>query len=348
MTFADLTSVLFENYGGLIVDNLVRQGPGNWLVDEQTALGRLRAHGKIFVGGADGNDRYAREWGVKIGGKTAASFGAEDGYPTATQPSFDDASLGWFRNGAMIDIDNLIRLATRQGAIRGGELTGLGVQITDALKAIVHAIETQLFSDGTGNGGNDADGMLSFLSTSNTYATIAQGGQALWQANIVPGGAAALSKTLLRTLVRNAFNRDGIGSMSEMWMDLLQFQKYATLDDGSIRYIAGQGAMSASVVPHYTDGSQAVPIKVVKGMPTDEVWMLNMEDIEYRFLDHTPDDKLAAIRDEEVMHVGIPIGFERVQTGKDSKAIFAKAYGNLVCSNPYRQSALTGLATTAP
>lgn len=332
-----------------MIDNLIRQGPGNWLVDGQTALGRLREHGRVHIGGADGNNRYVREWSVKVSGKSASSFGAGDAYPAATQPVWDTASLGWFRNGSMIDIDNLVRLATQGGSIRGGALSGLGTQILDALKAIVDAIETQLFSDGTGNGGKDADGMKSFLSIANTYATIDQTGQALWQANIVAGGGAALSKTLMRTMVRNAFNRNAIGPMSEIWMDLLQYQKYSSLDDGSIRHIAGAASLTSAVTPHYTDGSQAIPIKVVKGMPTTEVWMLNLADIEYRFLDHAPADSVAGMNpDDSAMHVGIPIGFEAVAMGKDSKAIFAKAYGNLACINPAHQSALTALATTAP
>jgi len=345
MTFSDLTDILFENYGAMTIDNVVRQGPGNWLVPSESFLGRLREKGRVFIGGADGNDRYVRDWGIKVAGKTAASFGAADGYPVATQPTWDDANLPWARVGVMVEIDNLIRLATRRNALRGG-LEGLGTQIADALKAIMHEIELELATDGSGNGGDDIDGFLAFLSTSNTYATIAQAGQALWQANITAAGSVALSKTLLRTLVRNAWNRNAIGPNTEIWMDLLQFQKFATLYEDSVRFVPG--ATAGTVIPHYADGSFLIPMKVIKGVPTSEVWMLNLDEIEFRFLDHTPEDQLSEVRDQEAMHEGHPIGFEQVQTGKDSKAIFVKAYGNLCCVNPYHQSAITGLATTAP
>jgi len=345
MTFSDLTNLLYENYGGLVVDNVVRQGPGNWLIPDESILGRLRSAGKVFVGGADGNDRYPREWGVKTAGKTAASYGEGDAYPAATQPTWIDASLAWKRNGELLDIDNLVRLATRRGSMRGG-LTGFGSQINDALKAVIAAIETQLATDGTGNGGKDITGFKAFLSIANTYATINQAGQPLWQANIVAGGGAALSNAMMRTMVRQAWTRNAVSETTEIWMHLLQFQKFKTLFDGYIRYAPGQA--TGSQVPYYDDGAKGIPIRVIRGVPTDEVWMVNLSDLEFRFLDHTPDDMLADVRDDEMMYEGVPIGFERVQTGKDSKSLFVKAYGQLVCTNPYRQSAITNLATTAP
>ena len=345
MDFPDLAALLFVNFGSLVVDNVVRQGPGNWLVPAESFLGRFRMTGKVFIGGADGNDRHPRDWAVKTFGKTAASFGQNDGFPVAEQPIWETANLDWRRVGEMIEIDNLVRLATRRGSMRDN-MIGMGTQVVDALKAIVHGIETQLSTDGTGNAGKDITGFLAFLSAANTYATINQAGQPLWQANITAAGAVALNKTLMRTMVRAAWNRNAIGANTEIWMDLLQFQKYATLFEDSVRYVPL--AQSSTVVPHYSDGSFLIPIHVIKGVPTSEVWMFNMDDLEYRFLDHTPEDQLSEIRDEEKMHEGIPIGFERIQTGKDSKAIFAKTYSNLVCSNPFRQSSITGLATIAP
>jgi hypothetical protein len=345
MSFSDLTNLLYENYGQLIVDNVIRSGLGNQFVPEQTLLGLLRSKGKVFIGGADGNNRYAREWALKTGGKTATSFGADSAYPVATQPIWADASIGWKRSGVMISIDNLVRLATRSGSMRGG-YNGLGQQVVDALAALMADIDTQLAADGTGNGGLDIDGFAAFLSTGNTYATISQSGQALWQANISAASSAALTKTMMRSLVRTAWNRGAIGPNIEFCMDLLQFQKYATLYEESIRYMPGQ--MAGAVVPHYSDGAILIPIRIVKGVPTSEVWLLDFNHLEFRFLDHTPDDMLAQVKDEEASHEGVPIGFEQVQTGKDSKSIMVKAYGNLVCTNPYNQSAITGLATTAP
>lgn len=345
MTFSDLTNLLLENYGPMVVDNVIRQGPGNWFISDQSIMGRLRALGRIFTGGADGNDRYVRDFSLKLTGKTATSYGENDAYPASTSPTWTDGNIGWKRNGVTIEIDNLVRLATRRGSMRGN-LNGLGTQVRDALKAIIDAMEQQLALDGTGNSSKNIDGIAAFMSTSNTYAGISQSGQALWQANISAAGAAALSKTLMRTLVRAAYNRNALGDDSEFWMDLLQFQKFATLYNDSIRYLPGQ--MAGSTIPHYADGAFMFPIYVVKGVPTDEVWLMKTNDLELRFLDHTPEDELSEIADEEMFHEGVPIGFEKVETGKDSKAIFLKAYANLCCTNPYNQSAITGLATTAP
>lgn len=345
MTFSDLANLLFENYGNTIVDNVIRQGAGNWFIPDQSIAGRLRANGRTMIGGADGSGRYVKDWAVKLTGKSATSFGANDAYPASTSPTWADANIGWKRNGVLIEIDNLTRLATKRGSMRSN-LNGLGTQVNDAIKALMHAHELQLAADGTGNGGDDIDGIKAFLSTANTYATIDQSGQALWQANVSAAGGAALSMTLMRTMVRAAYNRNALGADTEIWMDLLQYQKFSTLYDQYIQLVPGQQA--GAVVPHYSDGGFMIPIYIVKGVPTSEVWMLNVNDLELRFLDHTPDDELSQISDEEIMREGVPIGFEQVQTGKDSKAIFCKTYSNLVCCNPYRQNLISGLAITAP
>ncbi len=344
MAFSDLTDLLHENYGKLFVDLVVREGEGNSFAPERSLLGRLRRAGKVFIGGADGNNRYVREWGLKVAGKSAASFGAGDAYPVATQPTYDDASIGWKRVGEMVATDNLIRLATGGAATRNA-IPAMTSQIKDALQSIMDAIADQLASDGTGNGGKDIDGFKAFLSTGNTYATIAQGGQPLWQANIVAGGAATLTKTMLRTLVRNADNRGAIGPNCELWMSTLQLQRYMTLYSGDIRF--APGGVGGSVAPRFVDSGFDIPIYNMRSVPTDEVWMVNTDHLEFRFLDHRPEDELP-LQDEEMMYEGSPIGFEKVETGTDSKAMMLKVYGNLCCTSPYHQSAITGLATTAP
>ena len=345
MTIATLTDLLKENYGQLFIDLVVREGEGNWLVPEQTFLGRLRRHGKVFIGGADGSNRYAREWGLKVAGKTASSFGINDAYPVAEAVTYDDASIAWKRTGEMVAADNLARLTTGRASMRDA-IPALNKDMADAFMAIIDDLDTQLAGDGTGNDSKDIDGFAAFLSTANTYAGIAQGAQALWQANIVAGGAAALTNTMMRTMVRNAWNRNALGPNTEIWMDLLQFQKFSTLHADNIRYQPNTEVGAPK--PFYADGAHAIPIHVVQGVPTSEVHMFNMDDLEYRMLDHNPEDEASAMSDLSIVKEGVPFGLEAVQSGKDSKQFFLKVYSNLVCVNPYRQSAITNLATTAP
>ena len=97
--------------------------------------------------------------------------------------------------------------------------------------------------------------------------------------------------------------------------------------------------------PRYDNGIIDCPIHVLKSVEADEIWFVNTDELELRFLDHVPADQLSEIKDDQVMHEGMPIGFEQISTGSDKKAIALKAYVQLCCQNPYRTGALINLAT---
>ena len=342
LDFSAVPDILLEQYGPAIVDalNPGQVGLGNWLVPEQTAMGRIMARGRMLIGGADGNDRYPRDWGVHAETAESQSFGPDDPYPLHQNETYDKANLEWKREGISLEVDNLDRL-TGGNALRGGRNL-LQQDFEKKLKALIAGIEKKLFLDGTGNSNKDVTGFKAFLSNSNTYATIDQSGATYWQA-LVDSSGGGLSKAKMDAVYEGLFDRNIDENSYEIWMPVNQFHRWQQEFQGQIEYRAASDATRQGMIPVYADGAVEIPIRLMKGVPSTEVWWMSMDDLELRFVDHTPEDELSNIRDEEKFHEGVPVGIEVVPTGKDSKGLFLKAYPQLVCMNPKNFAIMTGL-----
>lgn len=337
-----LTNLLRQNYGAEIVKAFSQEGP-SWFVPEQSIMGRLRAAGRTFNGGGDGNNRYAREWGIHSATGTATSYDENDTYPAAQTETYGDASIDWRNVWITSEIVNRDRIAAGASASRD-QMAAWSRDQFAKLESLFKAIETQLASDGTGNGGKDITGFLAFLSASNNYAGIDQSANSYWRAVVSNAASAAISKELLQSLVRSLYDNEGIGPFTEMWMPLVQFQRYRQLFDDKIRYAPGDqlGQVGA---PMYDDGGFQIPIRIIKAVPTSEVWVINLDTVELRSLPQTPEDNIEQ-RDQTMDHESLPIGIEAVNTDRDTKAIAYKYYGNAVCTNPRKNGRLYGLSTS--
>lgn len=344
-SFSSVSQLLATNYGPVVAQSFTQFGVKDGLVAPNSFFGLLQKYGRVRIGSGDGSDRYAREWAVHYTTPSATSFGANDNYPAATSESYNTASLEWKRVGIPMEFDNLLRLtslATR------GNIHPLTREFRAKMNALISAIETQLVSDGTGNGSKDVTGALAFLSTTNTYATIDQNAASYWQARLVNAAAAALAESHLQSLTQTLFNNDGIGPNSVMVMSSTQWAKFVALYQAQIRIVPG-GLGGSAVEPRYNNGIVDLPIYVIPSMSasglTDEIWVLNMDDLELCFLDHTPQDESTVKPDQAVSKSGVPFGVEQVFLNRDAKALMLKAYPQLSCLNPRNQGRLYGLAT---
>jgi len=345
-SFSDLSNIILTNYGELIAKAFTEYGPGNQMMPQNSIIGRLAANGRVQVGSGDGSDRYAKEWGIHTTAFSAASYGANDAYPASTAPAFAQAQLEWKRLGISMEFDNLVRLAQR-GMTRGNT-NAIGFEFQAKLRAMLHAIETQLITDGTGNSSKDITGFLAFLDNANTYAGINQATATYWQAQLEDAGSSALAKSNLQTLVKTLHDNGSIGPQTEIWMSATQWHKYTALYSAEIRYAPG-GVGGDAMAPRYSDGLADLPIFVLPSLSTsgvdDEIWVVNLADITLHLLDHSPDDNVAVDGDTEVNYEGVPIGIEEVATGKDSKSIFIKCYPQLSCCAPRNQGKIYDLTT---
>lgn len=342
MAFMDQTSLanlLLDKYGALITSSLVQYGAGNWLVPEQSMMGRLQQAGQVFVGGADGNDQYPREWGVHAASPSGFSFEANDSYPAATNETYGQARLGWKRVGITLESDNLQRVL-RNGGIRG-QILPILQEFQAKTKSLISTVESQLFTDGTGNSGKDITGAKAFLSTTNTYAGIDQNANSWWRAAIDNASGAALSESLMQGVAATLFQRNAIGARFEIWMGIKQYQRFTNLFKDRLHFVPG-GSTQAPI-PMYSDGGINAPVILLQNVPDTEVWFVNLDELELRMLGHAASDELQN-KDAEISRAGVPVGVEALYTGKDVKAFMLKVYANLVCKNPFHQGALINLA----
>lgn len=345
-TFSEISQLLLTNYGPVVAQAFTQHGVKDGVVDPNSLFGLFQKYGRVRIGSGDGSDRYAKEWGVHYTSPSAASFGANDSYPTSTSESYNTAALEWKRVGISMEFDNLVRvaaLATR------GNIHPLTREFRAKLNAMVAAIETQLVSDGTGNSSKDITGALAFLSATNTYAGIDQTAASYWQAQLVNAAAASLAESHLQSVTRTLFNQGSIGPKTVMVMSATQWAKFVALYQAQIRIAAG-GLGGSAVEPRYNNGIIDMPIHVVPSLSgsglTDEIWILNMDDLELVFLDHTPQDEAPIAPDQRMAHSGVPFGVEQVYLNRDAKALMLKAYVQLSCTNPRNQGRIYGLATS--
>lgn len=350
-TLTNLANALASNYGDLIIDSLVDSsgghlhGLGLTLDDSKTITGRLRANGKVYVGGGGSGDsgRYANQWPVLYSVGAAASFGSGDAFPSASAASYANAYLDWKRNGITMEFDNLARAAARGRSFVGGsDLSAYDREFRAKMKAIFAAIETQLVQDGTGNGSKNIDGVKAFMATSGTYGNVALT-NGYWQPAIKDLSSAGVALTDLQEVLRtmNANN----ARPTEIWCSMTQFHKIQALLDAKIQYVTQQN-QDAFVQSFLVDGIPVYPISAMNsGTSTDdEIWFINTDAMELRFLPIAPSMGDEGNQSSASDYDGYPIGIEPTDPGKDSSGLFIKCYAQLICLNPSQCGAIINAA----
>lgn len=344
LQWSDLADFILKNYGALIADCVTKTGLGNDGAVLTSPSARLRDAGRVFLGGADANDAKPREWQAHYSGGSAASFGPNDAFPAAVNEQYKRAYLDWKRVGVSMSYDSLLK-ATQRGALSGGRSV-VNLDVRGKLSELFDEIDEELASDGTGNSGKDITGFLAFLSASNTYANIDQATYSWWQATITNAASAGLSKTILRTHIRSmaakaAFKKGG----AELWASHTQYHKMLGLYDDNIRYGVNGPISDAAAPLLYADGLITMPVYAVAGVPSDEIWVVTMNNLEHRYVPILPSVDALETQEQAVEAEGVPLSIEPVYENKDVKSFFLKAYTELVCVSPKTQGRIYGLAT---
>jgi hypothetical protein len=349
-TLSNIANILREKYGNTIVRAFTQYGPGGWLgVNEQSMLGMLQQMGKVYVGGKDApqpgsGGYYAAEWPIHTATATAASYDASDNWPSATPETYGAlAKLNYKRYAISMEVDNMLRVSAR-GANVVGNVDAFTSEFESKLRSLISKIETDLHADGTGNSGKNIDGVLAFLSASNTYAGISQSANSFWQASVIAAGSAAISHSLIRQMIRALWAKDAMAGNYVCLMPINQWHRYLALHENLIQYRPGDQA-GVNIIPHISDGFVNLPVYVLPQVTSSEIWFLNMDNIELRFASHERAAGEKGVMVEADNYQGLPIGIEPVETNKDSSAIVIKAYAQLVYLNPRCAGLISGLAT---
>ena len=187
------------------------------------------------------------------------------------------------------------------------------------------------------------EGFRSFLSDSNTYAGIAQGANAYWQATEVDMGAADVTRAKLNEVIRDM---DIQGSRpTHILMGMTQAQKYAELFTTGIQYPGGANGQS-----HVLPSWQGIPIVVINTMNAsgrgfDEIFFINVNDLYLEFVPFrgAPAQGVDAAS-QNIM--GTPIGIDPEPTGKDKRQLVMKAYHRFYAKNPKKHGVLIDCKTS--
>ena len=342
LNFSALTDLILENYGPTVIQSFSQTGLKNGMIDPDSIIGRLQDAGRLIVGPGQNSDRYAKDWGVDTAATTASTIDGSDSFPTAQNPTFDDAKIEWKRVVAGVQIDNLTMQAFRNG--RGLRNDALAGDIRRKMTDVLQKVEAGLASDGTGNSGKDVTGYGALLSTSNTYAGIDQSAAAYWRANIVDASSGSLSEVLLNSLCGTMYDRKAIDSSVEIWANRVQYEKAVALFKDSMRFAPGgtNESFGTLFVPQY-----GVVIRKVHSIPNDEMWFIKRNESELRFLDHVPASDMQRVQQlqDAESYEGFPFGFELVSKDGDYNYLAVKAYVNLAQATPFKCGALINLAT---
>ena len=336
--FTSLANAILTNYGQLLVQAFTEAGQDPMgIIAPNSAMGRIRDWGNIHIGNGEVQEDKAFDWGVDTAAQTAVSYGANTTYSADTAEVFAAAALDWKRVGVPLSWDDL--LATGSIPIRGGA-NALNYSFVKRLKALVTKIESMIFLDGTGNGSLDLTGLAASLSASNTYAGINQVGNTYWQAGVVVAGA-ALAKSHLKSLIGDVWDKERMTPGShEMWMPRGIWEQYVALYIPKVSTTQAEsgGDMVAQI---YMDGQVEVPIHVIPGMVSTEIWLLNKEQIHLNFKSQSASHSIPVDNVSEVIHQGIPIGMKEVPETTDTTSIWLRAWPQLANFDPRTSAVVT-------
>jgi len=120
---------------------------------------------------------------------TAGSMGAYDPVPLTAQTGLGHCAVDWKQLSTSVVLD---KATMARNAGPDAKLSILKGKMKQAEMSLQDAMVTQLFSDGTGNGGLDITGIRLMCGTTSTYAGLAGSGTYSWWSAVVDTTSEAL------------------------------------------------------------------------------------------------------------------------------------------------------------
>lgn len=142
---------------------------------------------------------------------TAGSFSGYDTLDNTPQEGLGNALYSWKQNHVSIVISG------KEKAINSGEAAKIKLlesKIMQAEESLREDMTTQLYGDGTGNGGKDITGLQAQLSTSGSLAGI-DPATYTWWAPVSDTTSESVDTSWLRTMVNNVRGSGSIGKMKD-------------------------------------------------------------------------------------------------------------------------------------
>jgi hypothetical protein len=266
-------------------------------------------------------------WRVHISGNTSrGSYGEIDGLGTAGNQGYTTAELAWKLNKILVEITGLARAVSEgEGFVRNL----LQNELEEALPDLQEQLNTELLSDGTGNGGKDLTGIKAMIDDGTDvaiYAGIDRGVQPLWASYCNRNGGVnrALTLALMRDVKRTVESHPRNGKVTAIYCNEALWDTYGSLLIGSTESKrVYQDNISTLSGGWQSLGFEGVPVIKVPGYPGNRMDFADERWFTYFILRNFVTEQLAKT--------------------KDVDTFFTKHYSQPRCKDPYKQGSLRDL-----
>lgn len=197
---------------------------------------------------------------------TFRSYGEYDALDTTRVNIFDAARYDWAINAGVVQYSELERLRAQAAS---GKYDLIAEKLENGKDSHIAALNTQLFSDGSGNAGLDVDGLALLISTTPTTGTVGGINAAtfsFWRNRQTSGAKTSNAFDNLRATMRSIFNqcsRGGTDDTPTAWItDRTTFEGYEGLLTPNERYMPAD-----KFTAKHADGGFKNDVITFKGAP---------------------------------------------------------------------------------
>jgi hypothetical protein len=267
------------------------------------------------------------KWRAHISGNTSVgSYGEVDGLGTAGNQGYTTAELAWKLNKVLVEVTGLAQAVSQgEGFVR--DL--LQNELEEALPDLQAEINSQIMSDGTGNGGKDLTGLYAAIDDGTdvaTYAGVTRAGTPEFAAYCNRNGGVnrALTLALMRDVKRTVEAHPRNGRVTAIYCGDAQWDNYGTLLIGATEskrnYNDNLQVLAGGYQALFFEG---VPVIKIPGYNAHRMDFVDERWFTYYVLRNFVTEKLAKT--------------------KDVDTFFMKHYSQLRCKIPYKQGSLRDL-----
>jgi hypothetical protein len=254
---------------------------------------------------------------------TVSSYSGYDAIDLTPQDGISAAEYQWKQMAASIAISGI-----EEAKNRGTEaiIKLLNAKVQQAEMSLKSSLNDQLFADGTGNGGNDFNGLGNIVGTqNNTVGGIDASSNTWWN----PTQATTMAATLSLANMADVYNRASRGSdvPDIIVTNHTLFEKYESLLTPNVRYQDVSKANSGFTNLMYKQTPMVFDLALATDSSDAPMYFLNTKYL-----------KLTGLNGYWFATTDFQNG---TVAGVDARYALIMSYGQLTCSNRQRQGYIT-------
>jgi hypothetical protein len=309
--FNALLSTTLQNYQPTLVDNIFK---------DLVLLNHLNERGRVVV--EEGGTSIVEPLMYAIN-NTVSSYSGYDAIDLTPQDGISAAEYQWKQMAASIAISGI-----EEAKNRGTEaiIKLLNAKVQQAEMSLKSSLNDQLFADGTGNGGNDFNGLGNIVGTqNNTVGGIDASSNTWWN----PTQATTMAATLSLANMADVYNRASRGSdvPDIIVTNHTLFEKYESLLTPNVRYQDVSKANSGFTNLMYKQTPMVFDLALATDSSDAPMYFLNTKYL-----------KLTGLNGYWFATTDFQNG---TVAGVDARYALIMSYGQLTCSNRQRQGYIT-------